>query len=86
MSDLFLEQNQLKNMIKEIVVELFTESEEDFLNLLASKLVETTLKKKIQEELDLEQSANLYAEIYQESNELKELTESALLDFVELVN
>lgn len=54
-----------------------------FLNLLASKLVETTLKKKIQEELDLEQSANLYAEIYQESNELKELTESALLDFVE---
>ncbi|CDM97228.1 MAG: hypothetical protein P5702_20195 [Limnospira sp. PMC 1291.21] len=83
MSDLFLEQNQLKNMIKEIVVELFTESEEDFLNLLASKLVETTLKKKIQEELDLEQSANLYAEIYQESNELKELTESALLDFVE---
>lgn len=86
MSDLFLEQNQLKNMIKEIVVELFTESEEDFLNLLASKLVETTLKKKIQEELDLEQSANLYAEIYQESNELKELTESALLDFVEWVN
>ncbi|EDZ96048.1 hypothetical protein AmaxDRAFT_1085 [Limnospira maxima CS-328] len=83
MFDLFLEQNQLKNMIKEIVVELFTESEEDFLNLLASKLVETTLKKKIQEELDLEQSANLYAEIYQESNELKELTESALLDFVE---
>lgn len=86
MFDLFLEQNQLKNMIKEIVVELFTESEEDFLNLLASKLVETTLKKKIQEELDLEQSANLYAEIYQESNELKELTESALLDFVEWVN
>ncbi|MEX6779371.1 hypothetical protein [Limnospira fusiformis] len=48
-----------------------------------TQIVETTLKKKIQEELDLEQSANLYAEIYQESNELKELTESALLDFVE---
>ncbi len=83
MSDLSLEQNQLKNTIKEIIVELFTESEEDFLNLLASKLVQTTLKKKIQEELDLEESANLYAEMYQESNELKELTESALLDFVE---
>jgi len=83
MSDLSLEQNQLKNTIKEIVIELFTESEEDFLNLLASKLVQTTLKKKIKEELDLEESANLYAEMYQESNELKELTESALLDFVE---
>lgn len=34
MSDLFLEQNQLKNMIKEIVVELFTESEEDFFKSL----------------------------------------------------
>lgn len=83
MSDLSLEQNQLKNIIKEIIVELFTESEEDFLNLLASKLVQTTLKKKIQEELDLEESANLYAEVYQESNKLKQLTESALLDFVE---
>ena len=83
MSDLSLEQNQLKNTIKEIIVELFTESEEDFLNLLASKLVQTTLKKKIQEELDLEESSNLYAEVYKESNKLKQLTESALFDFVE---
>lgn len=83
MSDLSLEENQLKNTIKEIIVELFTESEEDFFNILVSKLMQTTLKKKIQEELDLEESANLYAEIYQESNELKELTESALLDFLE---
>lgn len=83
MSDLSLEQNQLKNTIKEIILELFTENEEDFFNLLASKLVQTTIKKKIQEELDLEESANLYAEIYEESHELKELTESALLDFVE---
>lgn len=83
MSDLSLEENQLKNTIKEIIVELFTESEEDFFNILVSKLMQTTLKKKIQEELYLEESANLYAEIYQESNELKELTESALLDFLE---
>lgn len=83
MSELSLEENQLKNTIKEIIVELFTESEEDFFNILVSKLMQTTLKKKIQEELDLEESANLYAEIYQESNELKELTESALLDFLE---
>lgn len=83
MSNLSLEQNQLKNAIKEIIVELFTESEEDFLNLLVSKLVQTTLKKKIHEAIDLEESADLYAEMYQESHELKELTESALLDFVE---
>ena len=41
---------------------------------------------KLQSELevqDLEESANLYAEIYKEDAELQELTETACVDFIE---
>jgi antitoxin ParD1/3/4 len=81
--NLSLEQNQLKITIKEIILELFSEPEEEFSNLLVNKVIEKVLKKKVQDDLDLEESADLYAKIYKESNELQQLTESALLDFVE---
>ena len=39
-----------------------------------------------QTQFSLEESANLYAEIYEQDLELQELTESALLDLPELRN
>ena len=39
-----------------------------------------------QTQFNLEESANLYAEIYEQDLELQELTESALLDLPELRN
>ena len=38
-------------------------------------------QKQIQKKAKLEESANLYAEIYEEDNDLQMLTESALNDF-----
>lgn len=83
MSDLSLEKNQLRITIKEIILDLFSENEENFSEILLTKVLEKVQTKKMQEQLDLEESANLYTEIYQENLELQELTESALLDFRE---
>ncbi len=83
MSKLSLDQTQLKQTVREMMLEIFAENSEYFYQSF-SKIIENKSDQKLIEfELDLEESANLYAEIYQESKELQELTESALLDFVE---
>ena len=49
-----------------------------------SAMIQSALEK-LQEEIDdkeLEESAKLYAEIYQEDRELQELTEAACADFI----
>ncbi len=68
------------------------ESEIQFLNRFEkygfrdqNELIHVALKK-LRQELEtqsLEESANLYAEIYEQDRELQELTESALLDLPE---
>jgi antitoxin ParD1/3/4 len=74
-TNISIEHNQLKAMVKEIILELFSDNKEEFIDYL------TKAKIMNNEDIDLEESANLYAEIYQESEDLQELTESALWDF-----
>ncbi len=50
MSNLSLEENQLKITIKQIILDIFSETEEEFTNLLAKKVIQKALKKKVQEE------------------------------------
>ncbi|MGI0480620.1 hypothetical protein ACN4EE_07505 [Geminocystis sp. CENA526] len=69
-----IEQSQLKAMVKEIILELFSNKKEEFIDYLMKADIINN------EDIDLEESANLYAEIYRESEDLQELTESALWD------
>jgi antitoxin ParD1/3/4 len=69
-----IEQSQLKAMVKEIILELFSNNKKEFIDHLTKAEIINN------EDIDLEESANLYAEIYRESEDLQELTESALWD------
>lgn len=73
-TNILIEQSQLKVMIKEIILELFYDNKKEFIDYLTKAEI---MKNK---DIDLEKSANLYTEIYQESEDLQELTESALWD------
>ncbi len=53
------------------------DSQEAMINLALEKLKEEI------EDKELEESAKLYAEIYQEDKDLQELTEAACADFLE---
>jgi antitoxin ParD1/3/4 len=75
MTNISVETNQLKEIVKEIILELFSDHKKEFIDFLTkAKSIDN------QEIIDLEESANLYAEIYRESQNLQELTESALWD------
>jgi antitoxin ParD1/3/4 len=64
---LSLDKTQLKQTVREIMLEIFAENQEEIYQFLTQIIKEIYLSKPNEMDLDLEESANLYAEIYQES-------------------